>query len=679
MARIETVIAVMAMCLFPAAHSVAADSKLPAAQPLVDSPLNLLERLPVARIGVDDASLESLPIDSADYFAGGWYQPAEAGDGQQYRWLGPGAGVIDIALVQAEELMVSFGVTAPRDDRVPPIHARFLWNGAYAGGIELGGAPQTVKMKVPAELTRPGMNRLEVLPSFWVNASRLAGGSSSTNVSINVFRVTIAPTADASNRVRGLRPVVRAGVGVEQFANSTVSYYTRIEKGSRLTAAGRWLDDSHGVERSEALVLVRDGRGNTKTILHADSGAYVDPVASVADLSEFAGEFVEITTIVRQASESGSRPRPMLWTELSVTEESLPSVATTRVLDERPNIVLLMFDTLRADFTEPYGATDVSTPNFRALAEESATFLNAFAPTSWTRSSVATMMSSLHETRHGTVTIADKLAEEVPYLPERLRDNGYRTIGISMNGHITRQWGFDRGFDAFHELGRQREQIVNEDPTPDGYMNGLWDRYVAPERENAAGPFFLYFHEIDPHGPYTPRAPFDAMYPSPYSGHPELEADNINLVRQGLTELRPQDIAHLRTRYRGEVSFIDAVLGALMNRLRAEGLADNTILIVTSDHGEEFGEHRGIGHRATVVVAGADPSDARTGDRRPDRCRAHPARDARVADTAGDGGARSLAGDAWSVADAGISRIGSVGRQPRPRTAVGGLGGLETV
>jgi arylsulfatase A-like enzyme len=149
-------------------------------------------------------------------------------------------------------------------------------------------------------------------------------------------------------------------------------------------------------------------------------------------------------------------------------------------------------------------------------------------------------------------------------------------------------------------LGKEHERMLNENPTPDGYFGRIWDEQVKPAIGQSDQPFFLYYHELDPHGPYLPRPPFDTMYPNPYPGRPELEADNINLVRLGLTELSKADIKHLETNYRGEVSFVDGVLGALVDRLEAEGLAENTVLIVTSDHGEEFGEHGGIGHMVTL-------------------------------------------------------------------------------
>ncbi len=568
--------------------------------PLFESPLDLLVRLPVARVGLDDASLGDLPMDSADHFAGGWYQLSETDNGQLYRWMGPRVGLVDVALVEAEELTVSLGVTTPRDDLVPPMRVRFHWNGAFAGFVDLPGEPATVQMVIPAELTRPGLNRLELFPSFWVDASRLAGGSSATNVSINVYRLAITRSAGAAKRIRALRPIAQPGGRVQQRANSVVTWATRVGPDATLEVAGEWLADSDGVEPANALVLVRDASGRTEVAFEADSSVSTAPFDRKIDLSAFAGKFVEISAVVRQTTPSRVQPRGIQWRTLKISgPEAYSRPRAAPAATSRPNIVLVVFDTLRADYTEPYGASTVQTPGFSRLAGRGTTFTDAFAHTSWTRPSVATMLTSLLEPRHGTITIGDKLSAVVPYLPEILHNAGYTTLGVSMNAHISKDWRFDRGFDSLHELGKQREQLLNDHPGAAGYVDAIWDAYVATAVGGAA-PFFLYFHELDPHGPYTPRPPFDAMYPSAYSGHPEIEADHINLVRLGLTELSPQDIAHLETKYRGEVGFIDAVLGAIVDRLERDGVLDNTVLIVTSDHGEEFGEHGGIGHMVTL-------------------------------------------------------------------------------
>jgi arylsulfatase A-like enzyme len=591
------------LAVIAGAVSAAGQDTLPESQPLLESPLDLLARFPVARVSLDDATLDEIPLDSARHFAGGWYQTNETEDGQLYRWMGPRAAVVDLALVEAGELAVSMSVTAPRDERVPPIRVRFNWNGQFAGMTELSGSAQTVQMTVPAGLTRPGMNRLEVIPSFWVNASKLSGGSSSSNVSVNVFRLSAVRPAPSARLAPGALPAANSDGSVVQSANTVITYYTRLGNQPGLTIAGDWMPNTGDRQSSEVIVLVRDGAGRTEIVYTSGSPGTESSFAQEIDLSDFANAFVELSTIVRQTGTDPSHPAGVVWRRISLTGDG-PTDRTQapagNLEGRRPNVVLVVFDTLRADYTEPYGATGVHTPNFSRLAGKSLTFTNAFAPTSWTRPSVVTMLTGLHETRHGTVTIEDKLAGSVPYLPEILHDSGYRTVCISMNGHVTPQWGFDRGFDAFEDLSARREQILAAHPTPEGYLNEIWDRHVAPGIAGDDGPFFLYLHEIDPHGPYAPRPPFDAMYPTVYSGHPEIEADNINLVRLGLTELSAQDIAYLETRYRGEVSFVDAALGAIMDRLERDGLAGDTILIVTSDHGEEFGEHGGIGHMVTL-------------------------------------------------------------------------------
>ena len=110
----------------------------------------------------------------------------------------------------------------------------------------------------------------------------------------------------------------------------------------------------------------------------------------------------------------------------------------------------MLFDTLRADHVSPYAPTETHTPAIAALADSGVTFMNAYSPSSYTRTSVATMLTSTNPWTHGCLTKTNSLPPSLPYLPELLHDGGYRTLGVVGNAHLAKDFGFSRGFDEYH-------------------------------------------------------------------------------------------------------------------------------------------------------------------------------------------------------------------------------------
>lgn len=558
---------------------------------------DLLAHFPVAVVSQDASTLGEIPVDANEFFAGGWYQAgAPAASGRIYRWMGPRAGAMDFSLVAQRELSLEIGLAVPRAAGVPAFTVRFYWNGGFIGGALLDKQAQIAKMTVPAGLTRAGRNRLEIIPSFWVNANKLAGETSDSNVSVNLYHLKFLRDTNAS--APNVTPKRAIDNSIEQPSNTVITLYETVPSNARLTIAGRW---DGAAPSAEALVVLTTQSGETKQLARFTSGTLENRIEVELPDSDSELAFGELSLVVRESDEPSTIRTKFVWTQLTLTslaaEEHIAK--TPPVPPTKPNVILYVIDTLRASHLEPYGATNVKTPNFTALAQQGLMFSSAISHTSWTRPSVVTILTSQYETTHGTTTMEHMLSKAVPYLPEILRSAGYHTAAVSMNGHVAPQWGFGRGFDSFATLNTERNELITP-PEPRAYVDKLWDKYVAPGIKRDNGPFFLYLHELDPHGPYTPPAPFDTMYPTHYRGQPEVEADHIALVRSRLTELDAEDFAYLESRYRGEVSFVDAILGSLMARLKQEGLADNTVLIVVSDHGEEFGEHGGIGHSVTV-------------------------------------------------------------------------------
>jgi len=263
-----------------------------------------------------------------------------------------------------------------------------------------------------------------------------------------------------------------------------------------------------------------------------------------------------------------------------------------------PNILLYVVDTLRADELACYGSEVVHSPHVDRMAREGLLFENAFANASWTRPSIATIFTGRHPHRHGTQGRNDVLAEELPTLAGILGWAGYQTGFLNTNPNVGTAFGFERGFDDIFDLyARRKPGFVwpEEMITPSDQVS----RRVIDWIDAAQAPFFIAVLTTDPHAPYTPPAHFD-LYGGDYQG--DIDGSRASLRRKNLTEAEQRRIHSL---YRAEVSFNDDSLGTLLADLDERGRLDDTLIVFTSDHGEEFWEYparRGHGQSLTDSV-----------------------------------------------------------------------------
>lgn len=261
----------------------------------------------------------------------------------------------------------------------------------------------------------------------------------------------------------------------------------------------------------------------------------------------------------------------------------------------RPNILVYLVDTLRADHLGAYGyPLDVS-PNFDALAAEGIVFENAQAQSPWTRSSVASMLTGLWPQSHRTIGDDDALSDEAVTLAEGLRDVGYATAAITGNGNAARVAGFAQGFDYFKYLRNLRP----EDPL--ATSSDINEAVFAwlDEHEEDGRPFFLWVHTIDPHAPYSPPETFHERFA------PGVNAAELGSIAhiQNLNKQATVDEAVIRDMlalYDAEIAANDASFGHLVDDLKRRGLYEDLVVVFLSDHGEEFYDHGGWTHGKTL-------------------------------------------------------------------------------
>jgi len=287
----------------------------------------------------------------------------------------------------------------------------------------------------------------------------------------------------------------------------------------------------------------------------------------------------------------------------------------------RPNVVLLVLDTLRADHLSIHGAADGATPTLDTLGREGVRFEAAWSASSWTLPGVASIMTGHLPSVHGAGAERLSLDRRIPTLAQILRSHGYRTGGFVAGPWCKGEFGFDAGFDLYDdELEPTTGKIVLARVVNRGarFLAGRQlllgaagraglhykRRAEAVNREVFAWldrlgsrPFFLFINYFDPHSPYDP--------PPGYRPSTRGQVDgNVDWWKHrhaaGEITLTDEDRRHLLALYAGEIRYLDREVGRLIGKLRELGVLDDTIVVVTSDHGEAFLEHGQLTHGETL-------------------------------------------------------------------------------
>ena len=280
---------------------------------------------------------------------------------------------------------------------------------------------------------------------------------------------------------------------------------------------------------------------------------------------------------------------------------------------DAPNVLLLVLDTVRALELSAYGNLRPTSPRLAALAAEGVRFELAVATAPWTLPSHATIFTGLYprELSTGWTTPLDHAPKT---LAERFGELGYVTGGFVANFRYTsHEYGLGRGFQVYRDyaptpsavvgatmLGRQAILLWNRAEhvyVLPGRKNGdrVVDEFLAFERARGDRPYFAFLNLFDPHEPYAPAAPYDRLF---LAKEPKTRA-----IAAGL-RLDTAAVRALRDAYDGSLAATDAAIGRLFDALRARGELDRTIVIVTSDHGEEFGGHGHLSHGNSLYMQG---------------------------------------------------------------------------
>jgi choline-sulfatase len=334
-----------------------------------------------------------------------------------------------------------------------------------------------------------------------------------------------------------------------------------------------------------AIEVTGDGQPTTRVLAGIASGTWTH---QKADLSRFAGETVRID--LRAEGQGAGR---LAWNSPRILVPAPPK----RALEPAKNVVVLVIDTLRADKLRPFNPqTRVKAPTIDQLAVEGVVFELAQAPENWTKPSVASILTGLHPQTHQQKTADAALPSSAELLSEHLKGQGFATGGFIANGYVSDRFGFDQGWDDYTNYIREEKSTEAKDVFEEA---GNW---IEAHKD---GRFFAYIQTIDPHVPYDPPGEYLAMYDSSeYAGQikPRMTGDLLEKAKRNPPQVvfDARDKQRLEALHDGEITKHDHFFGAFLERLDALGLSDDTLIVVTADHGEEFEDHGSWGHGHSV-------------------------------------------------------------------------------
>lgn len=392
------------------------------------------------------------------------------------------------------------------------------------------------------------------------------------------------------NRITVKKTLFRKKQEIEQILNTALSFDVKIPKNARLVFNYALKNPKNNIGSGEKLsVLLDTADGKCISLFEnelARKKKHVD-----LDLFPYENQVARISFVFQKDSKDQNfSARLRLWEpRIEIKEEGFTLSESPYDLDEDPiqepfNILIYLVDCLRPDHLPFFDYYKNIAPNMAEFSKDSIIFKKAYAQGSWTRPSIGALFTGFHPFIHQAITLQSGLSSEFITLAEILKEAGYSTAGISSNAGIKEYFNFDQGFDYFMYHSNLR-----------GGLSYKLNEYAISQLQEKKNPFFLYIHTMDPHRPYDVKKEFTYDVP--------VESFDPNIMvtaRKGDEDKYQVDLQHVLALYDASIRQNDKSFGDLINEMKSLGLYDNTLILLMSDHGEEFFDHRGFAHGSTL-------------------------------------------------------------------------------
>jgi arylsulfatase A-like enzyme len=584
-------------------------------QPVRVVVFDLAERLPyAARSTARETILFGWP-DSEPHLVKGFGGDPETRGDERFHWVRQGAA-IRIPLKEARDRALIFDIEAYQG--IEGQRLTLSANGRRLGVQEIPSARSRVRFEWPAAAQSDANELTLVFLRAIVPAKQKGGSGDTRDFAAALFSLTLGSPEDKTFDLLRERETPRAYEinrkdGVPSFilpGMSQTSFAFRLPRGATLeleSGLPAWsvasggkgtlqiaFDSSDGISRpSVSLPLDAQGLKPAKVRLDGAPGTpFMVRLDVISDNPGVTFAQIRAPRILGEPME----PREPEPASVSVLRASLRA--------GKPNVLFIVLDAARAVSFRSYGYTRGTTPNIDRFAREGFMFENAYTPAVYTLAAMSSVWTSQPPDRHhGDVAFNAPLPKDRLMLAEILTAQGIHTAGFVANGVAGTLNGFERGFSEFNEpwktSGSQASSFRHVIP-------GFLDRMKKDGKR-----FFAYVHYREPHEPYDPPPPFNTAF-GPDAPIPKVRRDGGDVAKQWLEDInsgavRPSadEIDHLRRLYDGNLAMADHEVGYLRDELESRGLLDNTVVIVTGDHGEALFEHGHVGHNGQVFEESA--------------------------------------------------------------------------
>jgi arylsulfatase A-like enzyme len=279
--------------------------------------------------------------------------------------------------------------------------------------------------------------------------------------------------------------------------------------------------------------------------------------------------------------------------------------------DKPVNVLLISIDMLRPDHLGCYGYARNTSPNIDKLASEGVVFENHISSSSWTLPAHAALFTSMPDSLHGVTDTDKKLCDRAVTLAQRFARAGYSTVGLFSGPYLHPAFGLGRGFAAYVDCCTNRDELDHNPPEKwamdenamkkshqditNPTVFGMFERWLAARGDK---PFFTFVHMWDVHFDFIPPPPYDKQFDPDYAG--KVDGSNFFFNDAINAKMDKRDLDHVIALYDGEIAWTDMFIGRMRDALEKAGVLENTVIVLTSDHGTEFFEHGDKGHRKTL-------------------------------------------------------------------------------
>ncbi|MCW8984135.1 MAG: sulfatase, partial [Thermoanaerobaculales bacterium] len=524
-----------------------------------------LDLLQLAQYGQWRAERSRIPVEPEDVpeFEGGWTRSRNAPKRKHFRWASDTVSTLRLLCVEPRDLELQMTVTPFTWPGSPPQSVTIALNGNELGSWEIL-QPTALRIPLAEEHILPGEN---LVVFSWAYAPRVRDVLPRKARGRRAAAITDLVVAGLPDRTATYHPVSSED-GLSLQPGSELKIAVWAEKGSRLE-----VESGPNSEVGLQIWTRREGEDlglRWTSDRHGDLGRI--------PLGDHDGP-IEIVFRTRLSPTDASRTLQSARIVRPINSTTHTGSFTRAVT--RPDILLYVVDTLRADRLSCYGGPPGISPALDRLAFDGVLFENAVAQSSWTKPSMVSVLSGMLTTEHGVRQREPRIPNQVPLVAELLRSVGYRTGAFTANAYLVEAAGFDRGFDTFRYAHESSDSLSRRAVD--------WLGEIGGER-----PVFLWIHTIDPHAPYEPGQPFRERWAASVpDGVGSVDHIRSLAERPAPAHEFTDDFLAL---YDAEVAQNDASFGLLLDWMRDRKRYREAMVVFLSDHGEEFWEHGVNGH-----------------------------------------------------------------------------------